>query len=116
MAKAEEQDTFNEIIEAIDALEVDPDRHLSIQIDQSIREAIQAAQTSGQPSEVMVKVKMKSGPDRRMDFSANVSAKLPRPKVSAVTLYADASGGIHKSDPAQLRMKFNELSNTDKEQ
>lgn len=115
MAKAEEQDTFNDVVEAIDALEVDPDRHLSIQIDKSIREGIRAAQTSGQTAEVVIKVKMRPGIERRMDFEANVSAKLPRPAVAAVTLYADAQGNLHKSDPAQLKIRFNEITKTDKE-
>ena len=44
MAKpAEEpQDTFNDIVEAIDALETEAYRHLSIQIDNSLRDAIRA--------------------------------------------------------------------------
>jgi len=105
-SKLEDQDTFSEIIEAIDALENDPDRHLSVQIDATIRDAICAAQASGQPAEVTIKVKAKSGPDRRMNFFATVSAKLPRPPVAGVTLYADLDGGLHKSDPAQLRMPF----------
>lgn len=102
-AKPEYQDTFLEIIQAIDALEVEPERHLSIQIDATIRDAICAAQASGQSAEVTIKVKAKSGPDRRMNFSATVAAKLPRPPVSGVTLYADPDGGLHKSDPQQLK-------------
>lgn len=115
----DEQDTFNQILEAIDALETEEERHLSIQIDKSLRDAIRAAQNSGQPAEVTVKVKVKTGPERRINFSANVSAKLPRPPVSGVTLYADLDGRVHKSDPAQLKMPFTtalaERANTDVE-
>lgn len=100
------QDTFDSVVEAIDALESEPDRHLSIQIDKSLRDAIRAAQGSGQAAEVNIKMKVKPGPDRRVSFVANVNAKLPRPPVSAVTLYADGDGNIHKSDPLQLKMPF----------
>lgn len=102
----QDQDTFKEVVEAIDALETEPDRHLSIQIDRTLRDAIRAAQNSGQSADVTIKVKVKTGPERRINFSANVSAKLPRPPVSGVTLYADMDGNVHKSDPAQLRMPF----------
>jgi hypothetical protein len=40
-----------------------------------------------------------------------VAAKLPRPPVAAVTLYADAAGGLHNSDPAQLRMDLRQAMN-----
>jgi hypothetical protein len=77
-AAEEEIGTFEEVIQAIDELEVDPDRHLSIQMDNSLREAIRAAQTMGRKAEVSVKVKVTPGPDRRVVFSADVTAKLPR--------------------------------------
>lgn len=105
-AAGEDQDTFASVIEAIDAVEVEPDRHLSIQIDKSLRDAIRAAQGSGQPAGVTITVKVKPGPDRRVSFAANVNAKLPRPPVSAVTLYADEAGNIHKSDPAQMKLSL----------
>lgn len=101
-----EQETFNDVIGAIDALEVEEERLLSIQMDKSLQEAIRAAQNSGQPAAVTVSVKVKPGPERRVTFSATVSAKLPRPPVSAATLYADLDGKVHKSDPAQLKMPF----------
>ncbi len=106
-SKDEPQDTFNEVIEAIDAGEVEPNRHLSIQIDNSLREAICAARDSGQGASVTITVKVKpGGGDRRITFAANVNAKLPRPPVSAVTLYADDDGHIHKSDPDQMRLPY----------
>ena len=112
-AEKADQDTFDEVVSAIDAAEVDPDRHVSIQIDKSLREAVRAAQSSGQPSAITIQVKVKPGPDRRVSFGMNVSAKLPRPPVAAVTLYADAGGGLHSSDPAQLRMDFKRAAAAD---
>lgn len=96
--------TFDEVVEAIDSLESEPDRHLSIQIDKSLRDAIKAAQTSGQSADVTIKIKVKPEAGRRVGFSANVSAKLPRPPVSGVTLFADIDGKVHKADPAQLKL------------
>lgn len=101
-----DQDTFDAVVAAIDSLESDPARHLSLQIDQSVRDAVQAAQSSGQGASVTVTVKVKPGAERRMSFAATVSAKLPRPPVSAVTLYADAEGNVHQADPAQKRFGF----------
>lgn len=102
----DENDTFQSVIEAIDTQEIEADRHLSIQIDRSLRDAIRAAQNSGQKAEVTVKVSVKPGPERRVNFAAHVSAKLPRPPVSAVTLYADEDGHVHRSDPAQRTLDF----------
>lgn len=118
-APEESQDTLDEVIAAIDAAEVDPDRHLSIQLDKSLREAIQASQASNQPASVTLTVKLKSEAGRRVTFTANVNAKLPRPPVSGVTLFADANGAVHNSDPAQLRMDlqaFNPTPNEDNEE
>ena len=102
----EEQDTFAAVVAAIDSIETDPGRHLSIQIDQSIRDAIQAAQASGQGASVSIAIKVKPGLGRRMSFVANVNAKLPRPPVATCTLFADAEGNVHQSDPAQQRLEF----------
>lgn len=114
-AEKQEQDTFDEVVAAIDSAEVDPDRHVSIQIDKSLREAVRAAQTSGQSAAIAIAVKVKPGPDRRVSFAMNVTAKLPRPPVAAVTLYADAAGGLHGSDPAQLRMDLRQATDTTQE-
>lgn len=103
-SEAEEQDTLDEVIKAIDAVEVDPDRHVSIQIDRSLREAVRAAKSSNQAASITVTIKVKAEAGRRMAFAANVSAKLPRPPTSGVTLFADESGAVHNSDPKQLRM------------
>jgi hypothetical protein len=102
----DDKNTLAAIIAAIESTETEPSRHLSIQIDDSLRDAIRAAQSSGQPADVTLKIKVKPGPDRRVSFTAGLSAKIPRPPVSAVTLYADEEGNVHRSDPAQLRMPF----------
>ena len=104
--KPKDQDTFRAIVDAIDSMEVEPDRLLSIQLDKSVRDAICAAKHSGQAASVSVTVKVRPGADRRMSFSASVQAKLPRPPVSAVALYADEEGHVHRSDPAQGRLPF----------
>lgn len=99
-----DQNTFNDIVEAIDSLEHEPERHLSIQIDNSLRDAIRAAQTSNSKASVTILVKVTPGADRRVSFSANVKAQLPRPPLSGVTLFADPEGNVHRSDPAQMKL------------
>ncbi len=104
----EAPDTFDAVIEAIDRMESEPDRHLSIQIDRSLRDAIRAAQTSGQKASITIALFVTSRPDdpRRVNFVAKVAAKLPRPPVSSVSLYADEEGGVHNHDPAQLKLPY----------
>lgn len=102
----EEKDLFSQIIEAIDDAEVEPDRHVSIQLETSLKDAIHAARMSGKKAIVTVKVHVKPEHERRVQFSATVDAKLPRPSVSAATLFADDRCQLHRSDPAQLRMTF----------
>lgn len=97
--------TLDQIIEAVDASETDPSRNLSVQIDHSIREAVRCAQNSGQSASVTVKVAVKpGGGERRVNFAATVTAKLPRPAVSAVTLFADDAGRVHTTNPDQLKL------------
>lgn len=102
----QEQETYAEIIAAIDRLETEPERHISIQIDTSLRDAIQAARSSGKTTGVTIAIKVKPEHERRVYFSATVAAKLPRPPVSAVTLFADDEGHLHTSDPNQRRLEF----------
>lgn len=102
--EAEEQDTFDHILTAIDSSEPDPERHISLQIDGALRDAICAAQASNSKAGVTIKVTIIPKQERRLVFACTVDAKLPRPPVNAATLYADGSGALFKSDPAQLRM------------
>ncbi len=96
------ENTFDEVLKAIDSLETDPDRHLSIQMDQRLRDAIRAAKASGKPAKISVEIKVSPGPDRRVIFAGGVKATLPNPPTNSVTLYADDAGQVHHSDPAQL--------------
>lgn len=97
----EEKGELQRIIEAVDATESQEDRLLSVQLDTSLREAVRAAQNSNQKATVTLTVKVSPGAERRVSFVATVAAKLPRPPVSGITLFADAKGGLHASDPAQ---------------
>lgn len=99
--QAGRQETFQLVVQAIDASEHDPDRHLSVQIDDCIRDAVLAAQTAGESATVTIKVKVEPGVERRVTFTASVKAQLPRPPVPGATLYADRAGGLHQSDPKQ---------------
>lgn len=102
-----QQDTLALVLQAVDSGESDPDRHLSIQIDDALREAIQAAHRAGESATVTIKVKVEPGPDRRVHFSAGVKAQLPRPPTPRAMLYADPkSGRLYQSDPNQGRLPF----------
>lgn len=111
----EEIGTFEQVMLAIDETENDPSRHLSIQLDTSMQDAIRSARVSGQPATVTIKVKVRPGPESRVEFSATVDAKLPRPPVNAVTLFADDGGGLHKSNPKQEKLPFHLYPNTRKD-
>jgi hypothetical protein len=104
------QDTFDAIIKAIDGDEFDAERHISIQIDETLRDAIIAARNSNKPASVTIAIAIKPGPDRRMEFGAKVTAKTPRPPTPAVTLFADAAGCLHKSDPRQTRLALEQIT------
>lgn len=104
--KPEEQDTFDQVIKAIDDTETAPERHLSLQMDKAVRDAILAARESGQKASVTLQLKVQPGPERRVSFVANLKTSLPRPPVSTVTLYADEEAGLHRSDPAQSKLPF----------
>lgn len=112
----EEQNTFDQVVEAIDQLESEPDRHLSIQIDNSLRDAIRAAQTSLQKASVTIQVRVMPGADRRVTFAATVKAAIPKPPVQAATLYADADGNVHRSDPKQQRLEFYDATRVRKQE
>lgn len=102
----QQQDTFDAVVKAIDRMEVEPERHLSIQIDTACREAIRAAQLTGKSAAVTIKLSIKRDAERRVTFAADVATKLPRPSVSAVTLFTDDEGGVHSADPRQARIDF----------
>lgn len=97
-------DTFDRVIAAIDLNETDPERHLSLQMDSATRDAIRTCRASGKAASVAVTIKVTPDSARRVKLHGSVKATLPRPPVSAVTLYTDDEGGVHHSDPAQLTL------------
>lgn len=98
-AAQDRQDTFLIILKALDAAETDPDRHISIQIDDALRDAIKAAQTSGEVANVSIKIKVKPGPDRRVHFIPSVKGQLPRPPVPAAYLVRGPRGWAAQQRP-----------------
>ena len=98
------KDQFSRVVEMIDDLEPDADRHISVQMDNSVRDAIMAAKRSGKTATVMVKIAIDTAPDRRVLFRGEVKATLPRPPTSQVTAYADEDGGIFDRDPLQVEL------------
>jgi hypothetical protein len=108
MPAAEDEDlgTFLEVIRAIDAAEVEPDKHCAVQMDDAVRDAIKAARKSGKAAEVTVKVKVTPGPERRVGLSVAVAKKLPMAPIQPVMRYADADGSLHDSDPEQGKFPF----------
>ncbi len=95
---------FDRVIGEIDRLEVEPDRHLSMQLDKEVRAITRAAKAAGKPAMLKLTIKATPGPDRRVVFSASFASTLPKPSANAVTLYADEDGAIHQSDPLQIRL------------
>ena len=105
-AETEAKTTFDQIIQAIDENEVEPDRNIAQQLETSLKDAIHAARLTNKKATVTVKLAVKPEHERRVQFSASVEAKLPRPSVSAATLFADDKCDLFRSDPAQLRIGF----------
>lgn len=112
---SEEKSTYAVVIDAADRAEADPDRQPSAQINEALRDVVRAAQNSGQPGSVTIDIKVKPGPERRVEFAVYVKGKLPRPPTSAVTLYAGADGSVHRSDPAQGRLALETSTRTSKD-
>lgn len=108
--QTEEQGTFTEVVRAIDAQEMEPERHIAVQMDEAVREAILAARGSGKNASVTVKLNVVPGIDRRVSFSAVVSSKLPKPSANLVTLFSDAEGNLHRQDPNQTRLDFTDAA------
>ncbi len=100
--KEEEIGTLQQVLRAVDETESDPARHVSIQIDDGIRDAIRACKDSGKKAKFTIEVVASPQPERRVQLGVLVKATLPKPPTSAVVLYADDMGSLHRSDPAQL--------------
>lgn len=97
---------FEQILDAIDGAEPDGDRHVMVQVNRSLGEAIRAANASGKKATVTLKLEIKPSIDRRVVCAAAVDAKLPRPPVGSVNLFHDAMGNLYPSDPQQMKMQF----------
>lgn len=95
---------FNDVLKAIESVETEPDRHLSIQIDGRLRDVIRAVRASNKPGKVTVEIKVTPGPDGRQTFSGGVKATIPNPPTNSVTLWTDDVGDLHRSNPAQLKL------------
>jgi hypothetical protein len=98
------ENEFDRVIREIDRRESDPDRHLSLQLDAAVRDCIRSARASGEKATLKLTITITPDSGNRMTFAAKHAETLPRPANSAVTLYADAEGGIHNSDPAQMKL------------
>lgn len=99
-AAAPEGNDWNRAIARIDSMEDDPERHIALQIDRAVREAVQAAKRTGKKSSVSVKISFTPGPDRRIELSSEVKKTLPAPPTSKVSAYANPDdGSLHDFDP-----------------
>lgn len=99
------QDTYDLIVKACEQQEVDPDRHISIQIDDSLRSGIMAAMTTGKKATVVITVDILpgAGANRRVAFAMKHKATLPKAPVPVVEMFADKdTGKIFRADPAQI--------------
>jgi nitrous oxide reductase accessory protein NosL len=95
---------FAQTIAAIDRVETDPERHLSIQIDAGVRDAVNAAKASGKKAKFTIEVIVEPHAGSRIQLQVTVKSTLPKPPTSAVVLYTDDMGRLHNADPAQLKL------------
>lgn len=72
--RPEEQDTFDQVIKAIDDTETAPERHLSIQMDKAVRDAILAARESGQKASITLQLRVQ--PEVRLRVDVTRDAKV----------------------------------------
>jgi hypothetical protein len=102
--KEDEQNTLDEILKHLDANEVEPDRHLSIQVDRGLREMVSACRSSGKKATLTLTFEATIVQGRRVQVAGSFKTQLPKPGVAPIQLYADEDGSLHTSDPAQLRL------------
>ncbi len=106
---AEPQDTFDFAIRMCEQTETDPDRHISILIDDALRDAVMAAMATGRKAKVTITLTVTPNPDfrvaRDVAFSAGVKADLPRAPIPAVRVFADReTGELSVADPNQGKL------------
>lgn len=89
---------FERVLSEIDRVEVEPARHLAIQIDNDIKAIIRAAITSGQTSSLTIKIVAKPKGEM-IEITGTSSPKLPKPNPGSVRLYADEDGELYQHNP-----------------
>jgi len=92
------------VLAAVDRAETDPERHIQIQVEESLAKAIQAVKTTGDEAKVTLIIKVFPDQGSRVTFSARCEEKLPRAPTSTVTLFTDKAGNLLDSDPQQTAM------------
>lgn len=100
--KERNDNQFYRVIEAIDKLETEEERHIEAQLDEKTCAITRAAKTSGRPATLTVKLTAKPGPERRVIYFVTHTASLPTPASGSVTAYADEDGVMHSRDPMQI--------------
>lgn len=103
------QDTYDFIIQQIERMETDPDRHVSILIDNALREAVTAAMANGKKNTVTIKIGIVPSSDYRVardvGFTCAVKADIARAPIQAVRVFADReTGELSVADPNQGKL------------
>jgi hypothetical protein len=94
----DEMEPFERVVYEIDRTETEPNRHLSIQIDNYVQQMVRAAQDSGQAASVTIKLVAKRKGEM-IELTGNATAKLPKPAAGTVRLYADEFGNLFDHNP-----------------
>ena len=92
---------FERVVTEIDRVEVEPARHLSLQIDTDVRNMIRSAYQSGQSASVTIKIVAKRKGEM-VELSGASTAKLPKPAAGSVRLYADEDGELFDHNPLHV--------------
>lgn len=99
----EEMDPLARVLYEVDRLaDGDEKRHLSIQIDADIRNAVAAAENTGKVASVTIKLNF-NPKGEMIEVSGSSAAKLPKAPAPTVMLYADESGDLFNHNPKRAR-------------
>lgn len=103
------QDTFDFIIQQVEKMETDPDNHISIQLDDTLRDAIVAAMATGKKNTVTIKINVIPAADfrvaRDVGFTCEVKADIKRAPIPGVRVFADReTGHLSVADPNQRKL------------
>lgn len=102
MQHPEEMDPLARVLYEVDRLaDGDEKRHLSIQIDADIRNAIAAAENTGKAASVTIKLTF-SPKGEMLEVTGSSVAKLPKAPAPTVMLYADG-GELFNHNPKRAR-------------